>query len=701
MQAALPSSAPAKPKAARRVLVLSACSGFVHSCIPLVDKTVEELGTKTKAWTTTITYDPADINTANLAKFDLVFLNNTTGAFLDERDDPGRHGGRARRRCSSSCGAARGSSACTRRPTPIMQNQGANPGGARAAAPAAPGDASGSCRGSAGHADDRPGRQERRREAGRRRDERPCRTSGSTRWTRTRPARSPARVRRAVRVPDAAGAAPRRGAAGPGRGAPAAPAQGRQGRDTQMATWPDFNRMIGGYFKWHWLDPTHIDYKIDDPKSPLTKMFVNAMPFSLDDETYTFSVNADSYSRANLHVLTSIDFAKMSGTEKAKQDFPREDDDYGLSWIRREGKGRVFYEAHGHNEKIYAIKAMLEHITGRHAVRDGRPGRGRQPQPEEVARRSARPVVTVDPIPGRNHRGSGLDPAGISEGTRPMNRTATIVTTWAAAVLTAGVVLAQQPPAPATGAPGAPGARGGLQQRDPNRCSAPGGFGAASYVSPEPLPDGRVTFRLCAPDATTVSLGSSDNEDIAPNSFMGGSGRAMTKDSKGLWSVTTEKALAPDTYRYFFFVNGVRQPDPAAREFSLERSNIDSLVEVKGPAGDFQTFHPNIPHGQVARIDYWSEPLGAMRRMHVYTPPGYEKDKKAYPVLYLVHGAGDSDHSWATRRPRQQHPRQPDRRRQGEADDHRDAGRPHAGPPGSSRRSGEHAPEYRISRTTS
>jgi hypothetical protein len=68
--------------------VLSACSGFVHSCIPLVDRTVEELGTRTKAWTTTITYDPADINSSNLAKFDLVFLNNTTGAFLDERDDP-------------------------------------------------------------------------------------------------------------------------------------------------------------------------------------------------------------------------------------------------------------------------------------------------------------------------------------------------------------------------------------------------------------------------------------------------------------------------------------------------------------------------------------------------------------------------------------------------------------------------------------
>lgn len=30
--------------------------------------------------------------------------------------------------------------------------------------------------------------------------------------------------------------------------------------------------------------------------------------------------------------------------------------------IRREGKGRVFYEAHGHNEKVYANKLLLEHI---------------------------------------------------------------------------------------------------------------------------------------------------------------------------------------------------------------------------------------------------------------------------------------------------------------------------------------------------
>ena len=45
---------------------------------------------------------------------------------------------------------------------------------------------------------------------------------------------------------------------------------------------------------------------------------------------------------------------------------------------------------------------------------------------------------------------------------------------------------------------------------------------------------------------------------------------------------------------------------------------------------------------------YNSTALGGIRRMHVYTPPGYESDRDRYPVLYLLHGAGDVDESWST-----------------------------------------------------
>ena len=116
--------------------------------------------------------------------------------------------------------------------------------------------------------------------------------------------------------------------------------------------------MIGGYFKFHWVYPQHIVYKIDDPNSPLTAMFKDG--FAINDETYTFGIK--SWSRENVHVLTSIDYSKMSDEDKAKEDYPRADHDYGLSWIRREGKGRVFYMAHGHAEEVYANKPMLEHL---------------------------------------------------------------------------------------------------------------------------------------------------------------------------------------------------------------------------------------------------------------------------------------------------------------------------------------------------
>jgi enterochelin esterase family protein len=50
----------------------------------------------------------------------------------------------------------------------------------------------------------------------------------------------------------------------------------------------------------------------------------------------------------------------------------------------------------------------------------------------------------------------------------------------------------------------------------------------------------------------------------------------------------------------------------------------------------------------VAAVTYWSTALGAFRRMHVYTPPGYELGKGQYPVFYLLHGAGDNDHAWSS-----------------------------------------------------
>jgi len=257
MTAALPDKAPARPQKPRKVLVLGRAAGYVHSSIPLAAKTIEAMGARTGAWTATTTYDAADINTANLAQYDAIFLASTTGCFLDDVND--------------------------------------------AAATAA------------------------------------------------RRAAFMAFVR------GGKGIAGIHAASDSYHGAQCAQPMASAGEPL----WPELNRMIGGYFKFHWNNPQLITVKIDDPNSPLTAMF-HGQEFEIHDETYVFA--NDSFSRSNVHVLTSVNYDKMSAEDKAKEKTPRPDHDYALSWIRAEGKGRVFYEAHGHDESIYAMRPMLEHL---------------------------------------------------------------------------------------------------------------------------------------------------------------------------------------------------------------------------------------------------------------------------------------------------------------------------------------------------
>ena len=118
--------------------------------------------------------------------------------------------------------------------------------------------------------------------------------------------------------------------------------------------------MIGGFFKFHWVYPTLIRVKIDDPNSPLTSMFP-PHGYEIVDETYTFA--QDSFSRKRVHVLTSINYDKMSAEDKAKEPSAtkRTDGDYALSYIQHVGNGRMFYEAHGHdvNAKIYYSRPFV------------------------------------------------------------------------------------------------------------------------------------------------------------------------------------------------------------------------------------------------------------------------------------------------------------------------------------------------------
>lgn len=155
--------------------------------------------------------------------------------------------------------------------------------------------------------------------------------------------------------------------------------------------------------------------------------------------------------------------------------------------------------------------------------------------------------------------------------------------------------------------------------------------------SPELDADRGITFRIAAPAATTVRLSGSDLPGL-------GSGKDLTKGTNGVWSVSLGP-VPPGSYRYHFNVDGVPVVDPRNPKTSESNENTWSLVHVPGNAWqDTQ----DVPHGAVAEVTYWSSTLRRFRRMHVYTPPGYEVGSGRYPVFYLLHGAFDSDDSWST-----------------------------------------------------
>jgi enterochelin esterase-like enzyme len=158
-------------------------------------------------------------------------------------------------------------------------------------------------------------------------------------------------------------------------------------------------------------------------------------------------------------------------------------------------------------------------------------------------------------------------------------------------------------------------------------------------VSPE-LGAGGATFRLRAPEASEVRLVSGgDVPSLAP-----GSGLDLAKGADGVWSATIP-ALPGGAYRYVFVVDGVNTADPSNRHASESNGNVWSLVYVPG---DKFMDSARGPHGAVAEVVYYSTVLGRDRRMHVYTPRGYERGSGRFPVFYLLHGAFDSDDSWST-----------------------------------------------------
>jgi enterochelin esterase-like enzyme len=180
-------------------------------------------------------------------------------------------------------------------------------------------------------------------------------------------------------------------------------------------------------------------------------------------------------------------------------------------------------------------------------------------------------------------------------------------------------------------------------QTPDNSKPAPTNVRNAEY--PRVSADGRVTFRVYAPDARKVQIDPRMN--LTENNGYNGLGKAvydMTRDRDGYWTVTTPPAVAGLHY-YYVLIDGVAVVDPSGHAYYANNRET-SAVEVLKPGIDFY-LPKDVPHGQVRLFWHYSKLTGQWRRAYVYLPPGYDSHPgQRYPVLYLRHGGGDDESGW-------------------------------------------------------
>ncbi len=160
--------------------------------------------------------------------------------------------------------------------------------------------------------------------------------------------------------------------------------------------------------------------------------------------------------------------------------------------------------------------------------------------------------------------------------------------------------------------------RGGEEGHGASRTALPHAAGPARHLArgrgrrardvPDPGAEG-----AGRPPPRRHPVGRPGGPDAAPHRA------GAAQGAEGVWEVTVP--LAPGAWRYNFNVDGVSVIDPRNPSTSESNENTWSLVHV--PGADFMDTKP-VPHGAVAAVTYYSTALKRFRRMHVYTPPGYE-----------------------------------------------------------------------------
>jgi len=149
----------------------------------------------------------------------------------------------------------------------------------------------------------------------------------------------------------------------------------------------------------------------------------------------------------------------------------------------------------------------------------------------------------------------------------------------------------------------------------------------------------RAYFRINAPQAKKVVV------DICSKKY------DMEPDGKGNFMAVTDP-LPVGFHYYFMNIDGINFIDPASETYFGCNRECGGLEVPEGPEGDYYRPQQGVAHGSVRSIYYHSpnSKFGEWRHALVYTPAEYDNAKNAkkrYPVLYLQHGMGEGETSWA------------------------------------------------------
>jgi enterochelin esterase-like enzyme len=169
------------------------------------------------------------------------------------------------------------------------------------------------------------------------------------------------------------------------------------------------------------------------------------------------------------------------------------------------------------------------------------------------------------------------------------------------------------------------------QTNEPANDWKPASSNQAGKEYPQVNTEGRVKFRIVAPEAQSVSVSFRDSSPFV-------------KGADGAWIGYT-RPLDEGFHYYTIKIDGAEVPDPNSLYF-FGATRWGSAVELPAKDQDSYTLK-NVPQGQLRELFFHSKSTDSMRRAFVYTPPGYDQNTgERYPVLYLQHGWGENEYGW-------------------------------------------------------